>query len=461
MYRELHGDEDRLTRAFRMSEVAVCCETSSSFRTGEMIADWNRHRNARSQAVLGLSLFSVLLAPVTSRAQSASVADWNIRGRAAALEQMALVAIEQGFRSVPPAAAQSISFSFDMENDSFVRNEDLGPFIFRAPETLGKGNIGVRLSVSQFELDETFGPTTHVRRNADDPEAVDFYTKFGSSLQAEVWLFSLSSTIGLSATTDVYVSLPVASVDTDARIQWTARFENTEPELSDQRLVLSRSLGGLERLFDPGDGGNPRARIRSDPYAAFGISVGEGVGLGRVLLGLKHAFFRSERVSAALIGDFLLGSPDADRLSGPSSPAIAPRIAIEAKPLQATRLHVDLGYEFDFEDARLRRLSWSVGPSFSFGLGRIDIGVGGSKYEEEIQWTPNVVAGENRGGGSRLDLVHVGDGGLGDLFWDVTIGAQLSVFDNYVVAASLLLPLNDDGARPDTLGTISVERYLY
>jgi hypothetical protein len=117
-------------------------------------------------------------------------------------------------------------------------------------------------------------------------------------------------------------------------------------------------------------------------------------------------------------------------------------------------LHTDLGYDYNFDVAELRRFVWNVGVSLPFSGATTDFGVGGSEYNKAVRWTPTVVR-EGLLVGTALESNQ-----LGDSFVDFLGGIKWRPTKNSVLSGAISVPLNNEGFRPVVLGTVAAELYF-
>jgi hypothetical protein len=145
--------------------------------------------------------------------------------------------------------------------------------------------------------------------------------------------------------------------------------------------------------------------------------------------------------------------------AGSASPAILPRVVAAADLAEFLRMHADVGYDYDFDFNELRRFVWDVGWSVPLTGVVFDFGVGGSKYNQGIQWTPDTAQFEDLEGQAQT-MVALQDNRLGDNFVDFLGGVKLRLTDHAVVGGAVNVPVNDQGFRPTAVGTVAVELYF-
>lgn len=167
------------------------------------------------------------------------------------------------------------------------------------------------------------------------------------------------------------------------------------------------------------------------------------------------------RLTVALAPEFSFPSPNEGQLSGSGSAAILPRAIAAVNVVDRLRLHLDSGYDYDFEHDELRRFVWNAGASILGELFTFDLGVGGSKFNRGLIWSPAVA----RGGGPPGSLfpttiTPVENNRLGDTFVDFLAGVKVKLWGKSVLAGAVRVPVNDEGVRPVAVGTLAVERYF-
>src|SRR5262249_26444966 len=138
--------------------------------------------------------------------------------------------------------------------------------------------------------------------------------------------------------------------------------------------------GALRTLDDRLKPGGPLV-LREETFTDLGIAFNDGThaGVGRISVGAKDLVYSGKRVQVAVAPEFFFPSPNEGEFAGSDSAAILPRL-IAAFPLaDRLKLHVDAGYDFDFDHDELRRFVWDTGVSVPGKNLTLDCGVGGSK----------------------------------------------------------------------------------
>jgi hypothetical protein len=100
------------------------------------------------------------------------------------------------------------------------------------------------------------------------------------------------------------------------------------------------------------------------------------------------------------------------------------------------RPHLDLGYDYDFDVDELRRFVWDVGVSFPLAFATFDVGMGGSKYDTPIEWTPSFARGSVLPGvPNDISVIAAGDNETGTNYVDFLAGGKVALSDAFFLAA--------------------------
>ena len=134
-----------------------------------------------------------------------------------------------------------------------------------------------------------------------------------------------------------------------------------------------------------------------------------------------------------------------------------PRAVATLKVSDSIRVHSDAGYEYDFDNAELRRFTWRLGGSLASERTAFDLGLGGSEFDAPVEWTPAVI----RGGATPSSPASTGraleDNTAGTSVVDLLLGVKLHVTEAFVVAGGVSIPIVSPAFQPDALGTVAVE----
>lgn len=375
---------------------------------------------------------------------------------------MIVLAVQQGISSLPPTSGQSFSYEFDSELSTYVATEQLGPTSFRSPQILAPGHLSLRLATSYFTLDDDFGPIDYKVSGPGYPDPEGFCTRFGVNASARVGLINLAANYGVLERVEVNFNLPIVITDSEAK----EVFYNLSAGGSASDVVDPRPCATFQSEVDSGQLVR-ESRDFSDIELGSGSKVdfqdGLNAGVGRISIGAKTVLYSNERYQLAFSPEFFFPSPNEDELAGSDSAAILPRLVGQMKVTEWLRMHADIGYDYDFDQAELRRLTWNSGASVPFILigmpVTIDFGVGGSEFDEGIEWTPShaTFTGSD---GTETRFRSLGNNELGTSFVDFLGGIKFRLGRRVVVSGAVNVPLNDEGFRAVAVGTLGLEVYL-
>ncbi len=400
--------------------------------------------------VLGFGL--LLLRPDGAGAQSNAA--FGVQQRADAARQLIILGVSQGISSLPPTTGQSFVYEYDEVLDTYKATGLLGPTAYRSPKTIGKGRMSFRVAGSYFELINTQNPIDYEVTGLSQP----LFTRFGLKVNAKVGLFNLAYSYGVLDWLELHVNVPITVVDAKAKSSFVTLASAANDPIGDAPVAATTSLEALDRRLDDGT-----LIIREGTVNQLGASFREGTtaGLGRVSIGGKAHFLSSEWVDMAFATEVFFPSPSEPSYAGPDSGAFLPRLIAAFNLTKEAKLHVDVGYDHDTEFEELRRFVWNTGASFAIPGLTIDAGVGGSKFNRGIEWTPSsFVQPPGQEVNVPLTFRALGNNRLGTNYIDFLFGAKVQVLDNAVVSGAVNVPLNDEGIRPVAVGTVALEAYF-
>lgn len=400
------------------------------------------------------SVFAALLFLTAARADAQSNAAFGVQQRANAAQQMILLGVSQGISNLPPTSGQSFVYEYDDALDTYKATGLLGPTAYRSPQTIGKGKMSVRAAASYFELNNTQNPLTYEVTGLERP----VYTRFGLKTQAKVGLFNFSYSYGPLEWLELSINFPVTIVSAKAKSSFLTPTDEANVPIEDAPVAAAFSENELDILID-----RDRIQYRQGTVNQLGASFNDdtSVGLGRVSLGGKALFLQTEYVDTAFSLEIFLPSPNDKEYAGPDSGAFLPRLITAIKMFEGAQGHIDVGYDHDTEFVELRRFVWNTGVSYAIPGVTFDTGVGGSKFNRGIEWTPSSFV---QPPGQEIDVPltfrALGDNTLGDNYVDFLFGVKGQVLENAVVSGSVNVPLNSDGIRPEAVGTVAFEMYF-
>lgn len=405
----------------------------------------------------------------TALAGTVNPQQFGLQGRADAVSRMIVLGVQQGISSLPPTSGQAFSYRFDPELATFVASELLGPTSFRSTQLVGGGNFSFRFATSYFELCDSFGPISYFIE-PEDPNAAfpSGFARFAAEASAKVALFNFALNYGLADRLELMFNLPVTRVDAEGSQSFTSRavlFDLPPQDAIVSGAPTEEDLDALLALPLTLEDGSPNPaaiRFRKEELQDLGADFNDGVsaGVGRISLGARGLLLATEYVSMVAQTELFFPSPSEDEFSGSESWAILPRMVLQVTPLEHLWLHTDVGYDHDFDTDTLRRVVWNAGISLPFRRFSIDAGVGGSEFEEGVEWTPKTIRGQAVGEFPATIGTRRGGAGIGSSFVDFLGGFKIRVASRSVIGGSVNVPLNDNGFRADAVGTFAFEQYF-
>jgi hypothetical protein len=411
--------------------------------------------DARGVALAGL------LAMAATAAHGQNPNQFGGQQRADAANEMIVLAVERGIASLPPTAGQSVTYEFAPASDAPERILRLGPTVLRSAQTIAQGTFTLRVAASYFDLSQSLGPINYLF-DLDDAARTEAVAKLGLDASAHVGLLNLSATYGVTNRLEVMGNLPLTIVDASASQTFSTLTSELNQPPSTARLagvqVLDGDVAGASKLLDLGlRSGHYTLRRESFTDLGFNFNDGTHAGVGRISLGAKATVLTTASVQLAVMSELFLPSPSQAEFAGSDSVAILPRVLGTAKVTDALRLYTDVGYEYDFDEAPLRRFTWSAGGSVGFQRWSADLGMGGSEYDQPILWTPNTVYGAQTATAPASTGHALQDNGTGTTVVDVLVGIKVRLSDRVVLAGGVTVPVVNTDFQPDVLGTIAAE----
>lgn len=430
----------------------ICAESACEQYRGLAPAQW---------VVVAVCGVQVFLAGVAG-AQFGPQDQFGGQDRADATTNLVVIAVQRALATLPPSSGQSVTYEYDPATDALQRSARLGPTALRSAQTVGPGTLSLQAGVSYFEMAQTFRPIDYLL-TFNPPSTRQGVAKIGLSASARVTAFNLSATYGLGRYIDLAVALPVVAVDTHGSEIFST--QTNELSLPAKQAPLSGvswippngNVTGaqhvLNTLLQPGGG----LSLRKETFRSLGVNFNDGTnaGVGRIDLSGKGVLLARESFQIASLVEFFLPSPSEAEFAGPASAAIAPRLIGTFKLADAIRLHSDVGYDYDFDNAELRQFMWSIGGALTSERAEIDLGIGGSEFEAPVQWTPTHITAVS--GSTGLTGQALEDNTAGDRFVDVLLGLKLRLTDSTVIAGAVTIPVVNGEFQPDVLGTVAFE----
>jgi hypothetical protein len=276
-------------------------------------------------------------------------------------------------------------------------------------------------------------------------------------------LLNFAATYGLTDRIELMVNIPVSIVDAQAS-QSMLVIPGTFPPATSAIIAALQVPPGVS--INPFLDSAVQAGAVDRVNASFtslqaDFNSGSHAGLGRVGVGAKGLLGATDWGELTASAEFFCNSPSQDEFAGSNSPSILPRLLGQIHAHKHLNLHLDIGEEHDFEVDELSRFVWNAGLSVPITNATFDIGVGGSKFDEPIQWTPvTATGGDQEIPGATITAADPSSTELGTNYIDFLFGVKVRLFEGMVLSGAVNVPITDDGYRPAAVGTLSLEYYF-
>jgi len=355
-----------------------------------------------------------------------------------------------------PLSSTSASITFDLSSGVPVREtSSLGPVFAERARPVGKGRTIMGYSFNFMSLNKIRGTNTQDLRftftheDVGDPGLGDSANEFDTidlnmNMQMEATVLVFYATHGVTGRLDVSVAMPIVNVRMQA---------DPIATLSSFTFVTNDTAN---HFFD-GTSVNP---VLSSTPAPIND---DATGVGDIALRAKYELRRGKRLGLAAVAAARLATGDEDNFLGTGS--LSYRVGLAASGMAADgATHLNVAYQFNtaeyindridvflaYDHKLTARTTFAVEAMGSFEVGDevsalqfkesvlISRPVSEGTYEEEVGLT-NLPATNND---------HLINGSL---------GLKYSPREFFIIIGNVLVPLNDDGLRPDALATLGFE----
>ena len=332
------------------------------------------------------------------------------------------------------SASSSVTYVYNPALETFERETRVaGPIIGERAETIGKGAFNFAASYSYVHLTTINGDDLDqlVNRVTVGGRLIVFPVKGGTKLKdgrftnflpvrvvadldVEAHIFAPSLTYGVTPDFDVNLTVPLVRTALDV----TADTEVPDPRLP-QFAVPAGPTRGSRSLSD----------------SAFGV--------GDILLRAKYILRRERPFDVAAGLGLSLPSGDESNFQGSGTTRVQPTLIFSRIFADRFQPLVNIGMDLNADDAGRSVFRWAVGGTATLVgpltgalvfLGRDELGAQADKIQRPFFFQIE-----------RNDI------------FDASIGVRWRFADSGVVALNALVPLNDDGLRPDVIPTVEVE----
>ena len=332
------------------------------------------------------------------------------------------------------SASSSVTYVYNPALETFERETRVaGPIIGERAETIGKGAFNFAASYSYVHLTTINGDDLDqlVNRVTVGGRLIVFPVKGGTKLKdgrftnflpvrvvadldVEAHIFAPSLTYGVTPDFDVNLTVPLVRTALDV----TADTEVPDPRLP-QFAVPAGPTRGSRSLSD----------------SAFGV--------GDILLRAKYILRRERPFDVAAGLGLSLPSGDVNNFQGSGTTRVQPTLIFSRIFADRFQPLVNIGMDLNADDAGRSVFRWAVGGTATLVgpltgalvfLGRDELGAQADKIQRPFFFQIE-----------RNDI------------FDASIGFRWRFTDSGVVALNALVPLNNDGLRPDVIPTFEVE----
>ena len=338
------------------------------------------------------------------------------------------------------SASSSVTYVYNPATDSFDRETGvLGPIFGERAETIGERRIDVSMSYSYVEPTSINGQSLSDLHNAPvvNGRVITFPVPDGiqladgrittflpvdvhADLTVRAQILSPAITYGITSDLDVNLTLPLL---------WTYLRARTNSQYPDPRLP--------QFALPPLPSGEPDIRTfnSSAQESAFGV--------GDLLLRAKYVVHRGDPVDLAAGLGLSLPTGNVDNLQGTGTTRVLPTLILSHVFLDRIEPLLNLGMDLNCNDVSRSVFRWAVGATARI-VGQLTgavVFLGANELEAQTEpiEAPFFVQIQ------RNDL------------YDVSVGFRYLLGSAFVVAANVLVPLNDDGLRAVAIPTVQLE----
>ena len=335
------------------------------------------------------------------------------------------------------SASANVTYEYNPVLDILERRGDVnGPVIGERAETLGRRQFNLGISYSYVRLSSINGQDLSdlLNRTRVNGRTLTFRVPGGvtladgrftnvlpvrvqTDLDVEAHILSPSLTYGLSPDIDVNITLPL--------------------------LRTSLGVTALTRVPDPRlpqftlPPGNPNAQRSKRSLSD------DAVGVGDLLLRTKYMLWRSALVDVAAGLALSLPTGDDEDLQGTGATRVQPALIVSRVFADHVEPLLNLGVDFDTEDVDRSVVRWAVGATWQalepFSVSLVFLG----RQELGRQTEPIAVP--------FFFQIERND------IYDASVGFRWRFAPSGSVALNAIVPLNDQGLRPEAIPTLEVE----
>jgi len=335
------------------------------------------------------------------------------------------------------SASSSVTYVFNPQLEAFERRTRvLGPLFGERAETVGEGQIDVGVSYSSVSLQTVNGEDLHSLINQPQVggRVVSFPIDEGVTLKdgrfsnflpvlvnanisvdANIW--SPSFTYGLTPYWDVNLTVPI--VDSFLGVK-------TNQTVPDPRL--------------------PQFMLEADDPNEQFIHTDQGdraTGIGDVLLRTKYHVWREAPANAAVLLGLSCPSGNKDNFQGRGTWRVQPTFIISKIIDDRVEPFLNAGFDINAENVDRTIFTWAAGASVQVRgpLNASMLVLGRNEFERQTD---------------KIESPFFFQINRNDMY-DFSFGLRWLFADSGVVSANVILPMNNDGLRPEVIPSFGVE----
>jgi Putative MetA-pathway of phenol degradation len=379
------------------------------------------------------SLVVLMLLPLTAYGGITGVLE-NPRFRRLGLGPIAPALANTVASTYPVGSASSgVNYEYDPTLDALVRQPGTaGPIIGERAETIGKGRFNLSAAFSYVHLTSINGDDLDslVNRPRVNGQTLIFPVPKGihladgrfttflpvhvvADLDVRAYILSPSVTYGVTPHLDVNVTLPLLRTSLGA---------TTHTQVPDPRFP--------QFALPPGESFPTDVRSLSDA----------AVGIGDLLVRAKYVLLRSDYVDVAAGLGLSLPTGDQDDLQGTGTTRLQPTLILSHVFAGRFEPLLDLGMDCDANDVSRSVVRWAIGGTYQ-ALEQLSVSIvflGRNELAAQSDPIPTPFFFQVE----RNDI------------YDASVGLRWRFADSGFVSLNALVPLNEDGLRPDAIPTL-------
>jgi len=335
------------------------------------------------------------------------------------------------------SASSSVIYAYNPELDTLERQVGVaGPIIGERAETIGKGQFTLAASYSYVHL-------TNI--NGDDMSSLLNRPR----VKGNTLIFPVDPGITLADgrfTTFLPVKV-IADIDVEAHIAAPSITYGVTPDLDVNLTVpiLRTSLDVTAHTQVPDPRFPQFALNPGDPNAQLGVKEAsdDAFGIGDILLRAKYVLLRSEWVDAAAQLGLSLPTGSRSDLQGTGTTRLQPTLVLSHVYANRFEPFFNAGVDYNTSDVSRSIVRWGLGGTAQI-IDRLSTTVAFfGRHELAAQADPIKIP--------FFFQIERSDQ------YDASVGFRWRFADAGFVGLNAIVPLNDEGFRPDVIPTVEVE----